>query len=447
MAVIGKVGTFAQVQPVQGPDFGGMVKAEFDKLDAERKAKAAAKAKAKKEEQDRIARLGGLGDLKTTNINGFNKGLYDAYSQMKDEYVEAERNGDYFTARRLKDSLDTLNNSTQMAINKMSFNEKEADNLDPDFYQRNNNVLRSINDGNTDIKYNGNGQMLLTVYEDPEKTKVIFENMSPNEIVSKLDAPYKFSLEGTVNEFTDNYKPSSIESLMKDKISTVKVSDVMNDPNVLNGINNKATELANDANSLAWYGKTFLNKYETDKNNFSEKEKEEAKEYFRTRILDSYEDKIDLSIQQRRGGGGSKGSDAPKPGTPVLYEAGAITLKEAEPSGSTTVTPTENQSFTVSLTNSKGNPLVVSSMPLDRILYDKKTGRMYVSLSASYGAGEGMGRDGQSLSERVTVKEPGWYGQQSDVFNRLVSGLNSSLGWDLKTAEDLRKRLFGDERL
>lgn len=447
MAVIGKVGTYAQVQPIQGPDFGGMVKAEFDKLYAEKKAREAAKAKAKKEEQDRIARLGGLGDLKTTNINGFNKGLYDAYSQMKDEYVEAERNGDYFTARRLKDSLDTLNNSTQMAINKMSFLEKEADKLDPDFYQRNSNILRGLNDGNTDVKYNKNGQMLFTVYEDAQKTKVLLENMSHNEIVSALDAPYKFSLEGTVNEFTKNYKPSSVESLMKDKISTVKVSDVMNDSNVLNGINNKATELANDSTSLAWYGKTFLNKYETDKNKFSEKEKEEAKEYFRTRILDSYEKEIDLSIQQRRGGGSGAGKDVPRPGVPVLYEAGAITLKEAEPSGSTTVTPTENQSFTVSLTNSKGNPLVVSSMPLDRILYDKKTGRMYVSLSASYGAGEGMGRDGQSLSERVTVKEPGWYGQQSDVFNRLVSGLNSSLGWDLKTAEDLRKRLFGDERL
>ena len=177
MAVVGKVGTFATVQPIQGPDFGGMVEKQFDKIKAEKAAKEAAKAKAKKDEQDRIAKLGGLGDLKTTNINGFNKGLYNAYSTMKNEYADAELRGDYLTARNLKDSLSTLNNATEMAIKKMEFNEKEADKLDPDFYQRNSTVLRSINDGNTDIKYSGNGQMLLTVYEDPEKTKVLFYNI------------------------------------------------------------------------------------------------------------------------------------------------------------------------------------------------------------------------------------------------------------------------------
>jgi hypothetical protein len=456
MAVVGNVGTYAQVQPIEGPNFGGMVQAQFDKLDAEKKAKEAAKAKAKKEEQDRIARLGGLGDLKITNINRFNKGLHDAYSQMKDEYVEAERNGDYFTARRLKDSLDTLNNSTQMAINKMSFLEKEADKLDPDFYQRNSNILRSLNDGNTDVKYNKNGQMLFTVYEDAQKTKVLLENMSHNEIVSALDAPYKFSLEGTVNEFTKNYKPSSVESLMKDKISTVKVSDVMNDSNVLNGINNKATELANDSTSLAWYGKTFLNKYETDKNNFSEKEKEEAKEYFRNRILDSYEKEIDLSIQQRRRGG-SGGKEDFNFNPPVVFESPYINL------GDSTSKPTaeeikkgvgSNSQFIFtseeykknpvrSITVGKGNTaLNVSNMPLDQIVYDPVRKKIFLGISRPIRSSAIVRGNQVSGGVGDSEKETVWMDAKDPKFQAFKANASRVLGTKLETEADVIKYFF-----
>jgi len=435
MAVVGKVGTFATVQPIQGPDFGGMVEKQFDKIKAEKAAKEAAKAKAKKDEQDRIAKLGGLGDLKTTNINGFNKGLYNAYSTMKNEYADAELRGDYLTARNLKDSLSTLNNATEMAIKKMEFNEKEADKLDPDFYQRNSTVLRSINDGNTDIKYSGNGQMLLTVYEDPEKTKVLFENMSPNEIVSKLDAPYKFSVDGAVNEFVKNYKPSSIESLMKDKISTVKVSDVMNDPKVIDGIDSKASELSNDSTSLAWYGKTFLNKYSTDKNTFSEEEKAQAKEYFKGRILNSYEKEIDLNIQERGGRGGSGNKDGFKTGTPSTYESPSIT-----PEGMTTIPLSGAKTVTIS--NSTGKTLTVGGMPLDRVLYDPKSGKLYFGLLYAGSGKEGLSGDGSSAGVAESNKFTKWFAQGSDQFDKFKATYNAAFGKNLQTAEDLKNELF-----
>lgn len=435
MAVVGKVGTFATVQPIQGPDFGGMVEKQFDKIKAEKAAKEAAKAKARKDEQDRIAKLGGLGDLKTTNINGFNKGLYDAYSKMKNEYADAELRGDYFAARNLKDSLSTLNNATEMAINKMKFNENEADKLDPDFYQRNSAVLRSINDGNTDIKYNGNGQMLLTVYEDPEKTKVLFENMSPNEIVSKLDAPYKFNLEATVGDFTKNYKPSSIESKMKDGISTIKVSDVMNDPNVIEGIDKKSSELSNDSTSLSWYGKTFLNKHETDKNKFSEEEKEQAKEYFKERILNSYEKEIDLNIQQRSGRGGSGNKDGFKVGTPSLYEAPSIT-----PEGGVGIPLAGAKTVTIS--NSTGKTLTVGGMPLDRVLYDPKSGQLYFGLLYAGSGKEGIAGKGSTAGITESNKFTKWFSQGSDQFDKFKATYNAAFGKNLQTAEDLKNELF-----
>jgi hypothetical protein len=435
MAVVGNVGTYAQVQPIQGPDFGGMVERQFDKIKAEKAAKEAAKAKAKKDEQDKVARLGGLGDLKTTNINGFNKGLFDVYSQMKNEYAEAELRGDYYAARRLKDSLSTLNNATDMAVNKMKFNEGEADKLDPDFYQRNSNLLRSINDGNTDIKYLGNGEMRLTVYEDPEKTKVLFENMSPNEIVSKLDAPYRFNLDGSVGEFTKNYKPSSIESKMKDGISTIKVSDVMNDPSVLSGIDKKASEMANDSTSLAWYGKQKLSKYETDVNKFSEEEKKEAKDYFKQRILESYEKEVDLTIQQRSGRGGSGGKDAIKPGPPALYLPESIKPEGAESkplSGAKTVT----------ISNSSGKTLTVGGMPMDRVLYNQGDGQLYIGILYSASGKQSVGGEGTSAGISESNKMTKWFTQDSDEFDKFKATYNAAFGKNLQTVEDFKNELF-----
>ena len=442
MAVVGKVGTFATVQPIQGPDFGGMVEKQFDKIKAEKAAKEAAKAKARKDEQDRIAKLGGLGDLKTTNINGFNKGLYNAYSTMKNEYADAELRGDYFTARNLKDSLSTLNNATEMAIKKMEFNEKEADKLDPDFYQRNSTVLRSINDGNTDIKYSGNGQMLLTVYEDPEKTKVLFENMSPNEIVSKLDAPYKFSVDGAVNEFVKNYKPSSIESLMKDKISTVKVSDVMNDPKVIEGIDSKASELSNDSTSLAWYGKTFLNKYSTDKNAFSEKEKEQAKEYFKERILNSYEKEIDLNIQERRKGGSGSGAEDYNLTSSVLEVTGEYIMANGSNDGTLNMEP---NSISFNLLKKGGVPVKVEDKSVGEIIYDPSSKKMIFSLASRISGSAGATGDGAVSGMGTSMVTTNWYSDKDELFNTLKNSINSIPQYrgKIKTKDDILKHVLG----
>lgn len=435
MAVIGNVGTYATVQPVQGPDFGKMVEDQLSRIEEKKRAEKAAKDKAAKEAQEKKEKFGNLGDLKTTNINGFNKGLYDAYDQMKVEYSQAIDSGDYFKAKTLKDSLSTMNNATELANKKMEFMAKEADNLDPDFVQRNNNILRSINEGNTDTKYAGNGQILFTVYEDPQKTKVLFESTSPNEIVTKLDAPYKFNMDGTLNDFVKNYKPSSIESKMKDGISTTTVSDVMNDPKVIEGIDSKANELSNDSNSLAWFGKTFLNKYETDKNNFSEEEKKQAKEYFRERIFNSYEKEIDLNLQQRTGRSSSGGKDGFTIGTPSVYEAPSITPNGMAPvplSGAKTVT----------ISNSSGKTLTVGGMPMDRVLYDPKSGKLYIGLLYSASGKEGMGGDGASAGVSESNKFTKWFSQTSDQFDKFKATYNAAFKKNIQTVSDLKNELF-----
>lgn len=435
MAVIGNVGTYATVQPIQGPDFGKMVTDQLDKVEEKKRAEKAAKDKAAKDAQEKKEKFGNLGDLKTTNVNGFNKGLYDAYSQMKGEYEQAINSGDFLKAKTLKDSLATMNNATDMASKKMDFMAKEADDLDPDFVQKNNNILRSINDANTDVTYKGDGQFLLTVYEDPEKTKVLFKDMSPNEIVSKLDAPYKFNMDGAVNEFVKNYKPSSIESKMKDGISTTTVSDIMNDPNVIEGIDSKANELSNDASSLSWFGKTYLNKYETDKNNFSEGDKAKAKEYFKERIFNSYEKEIDLNLQQRTGRSSGGGKDGFTIGTPSVYEAPSIT-----PNGMPTIPLSGAKTVTIS--NSSGKTLTVGGMPMDRVLYDPKSGKLYVGLLYSASGKEGMGGDGASAGVSESNKFTKWFPQTSDQFDKFKATYNAAFKKNIQTVSDLKNELF-----
>ena len=441
MAVIGNVGTYATVQPIQGPDFGKMVTDQLDKAEAKKRAEKAAKDKAAKDAQEKKEKFGNLGDLKTTNVNGFNKGLYNAYSQMKGEYEQAINSGDFLKAKTLKDSLATMNNATDMASKKMDFMAKEADDLDPDFVQKNNNILRSINDANTDVTYKGDGQFLLTVYEDPEKTKVLFKDMSPNEIVSKLDAPYKFNMDGAVNEFVKNYKPSSIESKMKDGISTITVSDVMNDPNVIEGIDSKASELANDSSSLAWFGKYNLKKYETDVNKFSEEEKQQAKEYFKERILNSYEKEIDLNLQQRRTGG-SGGKDGFKVGTPSLYEGASIIPESGDPNKKGGKGIPLSGAKTVTITNSTGKTLTVGGMPLDRVLYDPKSGQLYFGLLYAGSGKEGLSGNGASAGATESNKFTKWFAQNSDQFDKFKATYNAAFGKNLQTAQDLKNELF-----
>ena len=444
MAVIGKVGTYAQVQPVQGPDFGGMVKAEFDKLDAERKAKAAAKAKADKEKQDALNKLS-LPELEMLNINGLQDQRYNWYKSKVPLFAELKAAGDYNGAQRLMNSLESEANAVKQTNDKLNKIFANRSIYDDTYLKRAEDLVDNIDKANVDIVDKGDGELRYNIYKDAAKTELMYEAITPYEYVTKLEVPLKFDSNKEADSFADTFRLDEIEKEIdtKSKLGTVKTEDLLNNERVLNRIDAKANEFIGDDRAMAHFGKT-IDKFETRANAFSEDEKKQAKEYFSTLLKDAYKRKIDLSVSQKRSGGGSKGPNVPQPGSPALYQAGTITLEEQD-LGNKNITPTANQSYTRSFTDPKGNPLVVSSMPLDRILYDKKTGRMYVSLSRSKGVGESLGADGQSLSERASEKVPVWYGQGSDVFNRLVTGLNSTYGWDLKTVEDLKNKLFSPD--
>ena len=440
MAVVGNVGTYAQVQPVQTPDFGGMVQNQFDKLDAEKKGREAAKAKAEKDRMDQIEKVGSIGDLQSTNIEGVNYALNNSYKNMVNEYAEASNNGDTFKMRKLQDALKTMNNSTKMVNERMGFLERERDDLDEDFYNRNIAILNNIDAANMDVDYKGNGDYSITVYEDETKKTPIIKNVSPNGLVGALSAPYKFDLEATVKDFTDNYKLSSIETILNDNMSTVTTEDIMKDQRLNDAIDAKAKELSTSGNSLANWGKG-KQMFKTSAKDFTKEEKEEAFNDFRDRFKTAYRTKIDYDLKQKSTSGGGSGKDGYRIGSVTNYDANEIKVEDPNSTGKNI--PLEDTGSVVrTITNSSGTGLKIGNMSLDRVLYNPKDGNMYVSKSYSMSGSASVKGINSSASANESDKTPKWYSQNSDEFNQLKASLNSSFNLNLKTLDDVKKYLF-----
>ena len=169
MAVVGKVGTYAQVQPIQGPDFGKMVKDQFDKMDAEDKAAKAAKAKADKEKQNRLDKLGSYGDLEALNINAFNEKRLEKLKSDKKRFIQLRDEGKINEAQAMKDSLATEANVVKMANATMKDIFENEGKYDPTYVSKAKDLITNLNSANIDLIDKGDGDVKYTIYSDATK--------------------------------------------------------------------------------------------------------------------------------------------------------------------------------------------------------------------------------------------------------------------------------------
>ena len=448
MAVVGKVGTYAQVQPIQGPDFGGMVKEQFDKLDAEKKAKAAAKAKADKEKQDRIDKLGPYGDQETLNINAFNVKRLEALEAKKERYRQLKEAGKINEAEAMKDDLATEGNAVKQAnaILKEIFDNESK--YDPTYVSRAKDLITSLNSANIDLVDKGNGDYRYTLYADPEKTVVLEKDITAAGFLNKIRIPYVYDPTKEAKLFASTFKLDEIEKEINTsgKIGVVKAIDLMNNPRVLSRISTRAEDLTKDDRAMAHFG-TTIDKFETRANAYTKEEKEAAKAYFEKNFKDAYANEVNMSISQKRGGG----KDGLTAGTPTLWESGSISLEKPEtlpgrqPAKTTALTTGKTKSMTIA--SPTGKTLLVGSMPLDRVIYDSGTGRMYIGLSYNESGGQSMSSDGSGARESVSNKLTKWYPQDSTEFNAFKTVYNSAFKTDLQTIDDFKKALFVDRGL
>ena len=451
MAVVGKVGTYAQVQPIQGPDFGGMVKVEFDKLDAEKKARAAAKAKADKDKEDALNKLS-LPEQEMLNVNGLQDQRYSWYKTKVQEFKTLKESGDYNGAQRLMNSLESEANAVKQTNDKLNKIFANRGIYDDTYLKRAEDLVDNIDKANVDIVDKGDGELRYNIYKDAAKTELMYEAITPYEYVTKLEDPLKFDSNKEADGFADTFRLDEIEKEIdtKSKLGTVKTEDLLNNKRVLNRIDAKANEFIGDDRAMAHFGKT-IDKFETRANAFSEDEKKQAKEYFSTLLKDAYKRKIDLSVSQKRSGGGGGGKDGLTVGTPTLWESSSITTEKP---GSTPgrinvstvpITPGKAKSLTIS--SPTGKTLLVNSMPLDRVLYDSATNKMYIGIAFNESSRQGVGNEGSSAGEGVSNKVTKWYPQDSAEFNAFKAVYNAAFKTELQTIEDFKNALFVDPRM
>jgi len=432
MAVIGKVGTYATVQPIQGPDFGKMVKDQFDKIDAEEKAAKAAKAKADKEKQDKIDKLS-LGDQETLNIDGFNQKRFEILAKKKDRFAQLKREGNLNEAKALIDDLATEGNAVKQANATMKEIFENEGKYDPTYVSKAKDLITNLNSANIDVVDKGNGDIRYTIYADAEKTQPLEKDITVAQYLNKIRLPYLYEPTKEAKLFASTFKLDEIEKEINTsgKIGTIEAVDLMNSPRVLSRISKRAEDLTKDDRAMAHFG-TTIDKFETRANMYTKEEKESAKAYFEKNFKDAYAEKVDISISQKRGGGsGSKSGLVIGPAS--TYEAASINVEGV---GS------RNAKGAKTLTIRDGKDTIkVGSMPLDRVMLNTD-GKLYFSLSYSGSGKEGLTGDGSSAGVTESNKFTKWFSQSSDQFDKLKTTYNAAFGKNIQTAEDLKNELF-----
>lgn len=457
MAVVGKVGTYAQVQPVQGPDFGGMVQAEFDKIDAERKAKAKREEEAKAKKQKELDEMS-LGSKKVSNITEYETQTNTALNDLLQEYLDAHSRSDMQGMKRAKDQLGTLNYAIDFTNKKSEQIEKNRDNLNQSYYNQFWAITNSVNELKIDRKYDrGNKEHRITIYEDEEKTKPIVVDKTVPEILKAYEIPPKYDfdmLTKTVENFTKTYKPDFLETMINsgDFYGTKGVETILNDERIESEIRSKAKQMSSDVGAKAFYasekGISLFDFYKMD-----EKQNKDAEDYFYDELRRGYRDKIETSISQKRSGGGGKDgfnivqSTLEIPKTYNLDNASvAYGGKNADGSNQTSVNmPTGSISFNVA--KEGGVSVVVGDRRLNDIVYDPNSKKMIFALSTSASSRQGAGSGGATFGEGESNKESSWFTERDLSFEQLKNSLNTipSLRGRIKTKDDIVKYVLGIE--
>ena len=451
MAVVGNVGTYATVQPIEGPNFGGMVQNQFDKLDAERKAKAKAEEEAKAKKQAQLDKIS-LGDKKISNITELENQTNEDLKVLKQEFIDAYNSGDMQGMNRAKDQLSTINNAIEFTNRKSEQIEKNRENLNQNYYNQFWALTGSINEAKVDRKYDKETkEHRITIYEDEEKTIPIVVDKTIPELLKSYEIPTKYTpemLTNTAKNFAKTYRPDFLENIINsgDLYGVKGAETILNDERVEDELRSKAKQMSKDVGARALYasdnGISLFDFYKMDKDQIKG-----AEDFFYKELKNAYRDEIEYSISQKSKRGGS-GKDGMKVGMPTLWDSSTINIEEPGSAPGRTsikkVPVTAGKAKTTTISNSTGKTLLVNSMPLDRVLYDPDTGQMYIGIAFNASSRESMGNNGSGASEGSSNKVTKWFPSNSSEFNAFKTVYNSSFGTDLQTIDDFKRALFID---
>jgi hypothetical protein len=427
MAVIGKVGTYAQVQPLQGPDFGKMVKDQFDKMDADKKAAAEKKRKEAEAKAKSLEKLdfgvyeGGLPpavDEQLTNLT-------EAKRQEFYKYKEA---GDIVNAEKVSKFIPKINALAKQAKEKTSKLEKDLSSgalYDKDYLSKTMEELNAY-DKEDFILADKDGDIYITLLSEETdengKRKILAPEQTVSSWLAKIDPPLAFDDQKALNRFKANNPVSKIET--KSGMMFTTAEDVMKDPTVVQNINEYVSALSNSDSAMAkWYKDT---KGEFKTRGFSKDEKEEFIKDNVDIYKNAYKESISLDLEQRRSGGAGK-EDKVSVGVPTLLEK-----KEVDGINKHKFSPS---SRVVSITQGK-TPIKINDLFVNQFIIDKESNKAYVGLSTNIsGRGDGFSASGKN-SEYLDFDDP-----QADIAG-FRSRFSAQTGLNFVTNGDLINYLY-----
>lgn len=434
MAVIGNVGTYAQVQPIQGPDFGKMVGDEFDKMaqkraleDKKKQAEDAAKAKALKE-------LGNYGVYEGGHIPALDEQLRNMTEQGREEFYQLKQSGDLAGAQKKLDDLSKINSVSKTAKEKVSKLEKDLASgalYDKDYLSKTMEEFNSYNKGNFITSYE-NGEIYITLLGDQDDNgarEIIAPKQTVDSWLSRVDPPLAFDDDADLKKFKANNPVSRIESRNGSMFMTV--DDVMNDNTVKENIESHVRNLSNsDAAMSKWYKGT---KGEYKARDFSKSEKEQ---FISEKIKDytnSYKEVVSLDLQERSGSGSGN-----KDGIEVLPPVSlGVTKVDGIPGGTEFNKDTTKY---VSIEKKGGPGIDINGNPLTGLIWDEDNSKLFYGISVPVSGS--FRADGTSVGS--SEKEVKYFssGESKAEMTNIRAKMSKKYGVQLNNDEDLVNLLF-----
>ena len=324
MAVVGNVGTYAQVQPIQGPDFGGMVKEQFDKLDAEKKAKAAAKAKAK---SDALKDRKDPNAYSASGLAGYDESMSKLYKDFYNSAIENKKlydqTGDskyLYEYDKIVNEMNTITNEAKGLADyfKTAEDLAKSGKLNKDNYDEVMYDLQQLRDGKAKYVFkDGRGFVQLYDQDGTEREPQYIGGFVKDNL----------NLVGDV-ELNDEYKKvvDRVTAPLKESgsyYSNVKVRDI-NSPEAQpqrEAIQLAADALAGDNAAMTkWYQSEIKPITKVRKtSNWTDDEKKAASKYFYDNMAKSYGKEVERGFGAPPSDGGRGGSGEKDVIKPTLY--------------------------------------------------------------------------------------------------------------------------------
>lgn len=324
MAVVGNVGTYAQVQPIQGPDFGGMVEKQFDKLDAERKAIAASSAKAK---SDALKDRKDPNAYSASGLAGYDESMSKLYKDFYNSAIENKKlydqTGDskyLYEYDKIVNEMNTITNEAKGLADyfKTAEDLAKSGKLNKDNYDEVMYDLQQLRDGKAKYVFkDGRGFVQLYDQDGTEREPQYIGGFVKDNLNLVGDIELNDEYKNVVDRVTAPLKESG------SYYSNVKVRDINSteaQPQ-REAIQLAADALAGDNAAMTkWYQSEIKPTTKVRKtSNWTDDEKKAASKYFYDNMAKSYGKEVERGFGAPPSDGGRGGSDEKDVIKPTLY--------------------------------------------------------------------------------------------------------------------------------